>query len=62
MEFLDIFSDIKRELKDQEEQIDLILKRGQVKDMEQYKFLLGQLHQIYNMHEFMRSYKKMEDL
>jgi len=37
------------------------LMTGQVKDMEQYKFFTGQLHQLYNMQDFIKSYKKIED-
>jgi|TARA_B100000073_G_scaffold348404_1_gene366999 Uma2 family endonuclease len=61
MDVVDIVSDFKKEIDAQVEQIRLILMTGQCKDHEQYKFFTGQLHQLYNMQDFIRSYRKVEE-
>jgi|TARA_R100001460_G_scaffold29353_2_gene58427 hypothetical protein len=61
MDGFDLVSDIRKEIQIQIDSIQNILMTGQVKDMEQYKFFTGQLHQLYNMQDFIKSYKKIED-
>jgi|TARA_R100001530_G_scaffold19932_2_gene16714 hypothetical protein len=58
MDIVDILSDLHKEIDFQLNQVKETYMSGQLKDMEQHKFLQGQLYQLYNMQDFIKSYKK----
>tara|TARA_R100001244_G_scaffold46553_1_gene41621 strand:+ start:458 stop:643 length:186 start_codon:yes stop_codon:yes gene_type:complete len=61
MDIIDILTDLHKELDFQLSEIQTIYMSGSLRDMEQHKFLQGQLLQIYNMQEFISNYKKLEE-
>jgi|TARA_R100000687_G_C6407225_1_gene144711 hypothetical protein len=60
MDIVDIFTDLHKEIELQLKQIQDTYMDGQLRDMEHHKFLQGQLLQLYNMQDFMKSYNKEE--
>tara|TARA_R110000796_G_scaffold239705_1_gene360469 strand:+ start:6119 stop:6304 length:186 start_codon:yes stop_codon:yes gene_type:complete len=61
MDIINILTELEKELNFQLKDIQNIYMSGSLRDMEQHKFLQGQLHQLYNMQEFISNYKKLEE-
>jgi|TARA_R110000803_G_scaffold72556_1_gene136237 hypothetical protein len=61
MDIVNILGELQNEINFQLKEIQNIYMSGSLRDMEQHKFLQGQLHSIYNMQEFINKYKKLEE-